>query len=198
MIKIVLFDADNTVINKPQMFSERFAKEFNVPIKKMLPFFKNEFKLCLVGKSDLKIELLKYLDSWGWKKSVDELLHYWFIVEHYIDREMVISIEKLRRKGIRCYFATNQEKYRADYITNKMELKQIFDDLFFSCDLGFTKPSQQFWEVLYKCINNPPKDTVLFWDDDEDCAASAREFGFKAEVYKNFKSYSKIMDGLKL
>ena len=79
-----------------------------------------------------------------------------------------------------------------------LQFKQIFDDLFFSCDLGFTKPDQQFWEVLYKCINNPPKDTVLFWDDDEDCAASACEFGFKAEVYKNFKSYSKIMDSLKL
>ncbi len=78
MIKIVVFDVDGIVIRREMYFSQRFSREFGVPIEEILPFFENEFQLCLTGKADLKKEISKYFGRWGWKKSIDELFSYWF------------------------------------------------------------------------------------------------------------------------
>ena len=51
------------VIEREMRFSQRFSDEFDVPFEKIIPFFKNEFQLCLIGKADLKKELKKYLPT---------------------------------------------------------------------------------------------------------------------------------------
>ena len=58
-IKAVIFDTDGMIIRSEKYFSQRFSDEFNIPMEKILPFFKNEFQLCLVGKADIKTELNK-------------------------------------------------------------------------------------------------------------------------------------------
>lgn len=54
MITTILFDGDGIVVNKPLRFSDRFSKEYGVPMEKLLAFFENDFQPCLVGKADLK------------------------------------------------------------------------------------------------------------------------------------------------
>ena len=109
MIKTIIFDTDGMVAHREMYFSQRFSKEFGVPMEKVLSFFKNEFQLCLIGKADLKNELAKYFGQWGWKKSVEELLLYWFTNESNLDKKMLESVKNLRSKGISCYLDTNNE-----------------------------------------------------------------------------------------
>ena len=117
MIKIFLFDADGVVIIPSERFSDRFSREFNVDYEeKIPPFFENDFEPCLTGRADLKEIIKPYLKRWGWKKSVDELLEYWFENENHIDERVIEVIKKLRAIGIKCYLATNQEKYRTQYL----------------------------------------------------------------------------------
>ena len=61
MTKVVLLDADGVVIKKGDgYFSDRFVAEYGAPAEEVRAFFKNEFRLCQVGKADLKEELANY------------------------------------------------------------------------------------------------------------------------------------------
>src|SRR3972149_7451745 len=113
MIKAVLFDVDGVVLlPREKYFSERLADDYGVSPALVLPLFKNEFKDCLLGKADLKdILKKKYLKRWGWKGSIDELLHFWWKGEKAINKSVLSQIKRLRQKGIQCYLASDPEKY---------------------------------------------------------------------------------------
>jgi len=136
MIKAIIFDSDG-MTNCAEKFSIRFSRDFNIPYEQVLPFFLNEFKGCLVGKADLKEVIKPYLVKWGWQKSVDELLDYWFTGEVNVDARVMETIEKLKQQKIKCYLATNQEKYRTDYMVEQMNYKNIFHGIFSSAEIGF-------------------------------------------------------------
>lgn len=194
MIKTVIFDTDGMVIRRQMYFSQRFSNEFRVPAEKITPFFKNEFRLCLAGKADLKEELVKYLEQWNWYKSLDNLLTYWFEHERDIDEKIIESVKTLRNKGIHCYLDTNNEKYRVRYILENLGLGNFFDGVFSSAELGYLKAEQEFWATIYKKLGKPDKTEVLVWDDDEKEVAAARDFGFQAELYTGFDNYEKRLE----
>src|SRR5258708_4767313 len=134
MITTLLFDADGVLINGAK-FSVQLAKDYGISPEKTRSFFTNEFNRCLVGEADLKEELQKHIKGWGWKGSVDELMEYWFRVEHTIDQDLILYIQQLRSQGIKCFVATNQEKYRAKYMLENMRFAQSFDGVLASAHL---------------------------------------------------------------
>lgn len=193
MIKAIIFDTDGMVINREMYFSQRFSQEFGVPTEKVLPFFKNEFQLCLVGKADLKQELTKYLNQWNWQKSVDNLLSYWFEHESNLNKKVLGSVKTLRGKGVHCYLDTNNEKYRVQYLFENLGLKKFFDGAFSSDELGFLKPQLGFWSAIHERLGKPDKSEVLVWDDDKENVESAKKFGFQSELYSGFDVYENRM-----
>lgn len=195
MIKALIFDADGTVLKREMYFSERYSRDFGVPLEKIMPLFRNEFGLCMTGKSDLKVELEKYLKDWNWSKSVDDLLEYWFKNERVLDRDVLASVAKLRANGVKCYLGTNNEKYRIADLKKNTELMNYFDGLFASCELGIKKPDPLFWAAILD-QTDLAKDEILVLDNDGENVDSARTFGFNAERYTDFESYKNLISGL--
>lgn len=191
MIKAIIFDADGMVIKKGPRFSDYLEKDSVIPVVITKDFFENEFQDCLVGKADLKEELSKYIEKWGWTRTVNDLLDYWFSVGKNVDPDMISTIEKLRSEGILCYLATNQEKYRTEYfIRSEMDFGNVFDNVFSSAYIGFKKPQTEFFNHI---MNSLPEGTerneVMFWDDDEDNVKEAEQFGFQANLYTDFEDF---------
>jgi FMN phosphatase YigB (HAD superfamily) len=191
MIKNILFDIDGLVVKREMYFSTRFLQDYGVPEEKIQKFFHNEFKACIIGNADLKVEIAKYLESWGWNKSVDELLQYWFEFESETDKQILRSVKELREKGIHCYLQTKNEKYRCDYLWNVVGLKNHFDGIFASYELRCKKPEKEFWEIIWQKLKTPDKQEILVWDNEEAIIQSAKDFGFQAEVYTSFEEYTK-------
>ena len=192
MIKVLIFDADGVLING-DIFSKRFSKEYNIDINKINPFFDGPFKDCLVGKADLKEAIVPYLEEWGWKDGVDSFLEYWFSTEHSIDQGLIDYIQEYRKNGIKCVMATNQEKYRAEYMFNKIGFINSFDKMYVSAHLGHTKTNTQFFEKLVSELTDIKKDEILFWDDDIKNINTAKEFGINAELYITFEDFKQKM-----
>lgn len=188
-MKILLLDADGVVLKKHGYFSEHFAREYNIPVEDITPFFKNEFRLCQQGKMDVKEVLAEYLPKWEWKKGVDDFLNYWFETDTHIDEEVFGEVDRIREKGIKCYLATDQEKYRAEYIRNL--LREQLDGFFFSCEIGFSKSEPEFFEAVVPKLGIEPAEIVYF-DDDEKNVEVAKRLGIDARFYTNIDDIKQI------
>ncbi len=184
MIKVIIFDADGVLVNGVR-FSDALEKDYGISLETTLPFFTGPFQECLIGNLDLKEAVEPYLESWGWSNGVDAFLEYWFSVEHTLNEELIEYIQVLREKGVLCFLGTNNEKYRFQYMLEKMGFADSFDRTYASAHLGFKKPDHEFFKRIYNDLNNINKSEILFLDDDTDNVKSAKEFGINAEIYNS-------------
>ncbi len=190
----ILFDADGVTIHSEMMFSEVLARDYDIPLETMLPFFKGPFQECMFGRADLKEELGKVVDDWGWSKPVDKLLEEWFAFEDKPDEEMFDLIKRLRNQDVKCYLATNQEGYRGNYLRDEMKFDQAFDGLFISAELGYKKKDTRFFEKAFEVINETDRSKVLFVDNEEENTESASEFGFDSHLFTTLESFLPIIE----
>lgn len=192
----VLFDADGVVING-DFFTVKYQKEYQVSYDEMLPFFEGEFQNCILGSEDLKLLIKPWLLKWKWEGTVDEFLQFWFEAEHHVDERIVNYIEKLRKKGIKCCLATNQEKYRTQYLKNQMGFEDLFDDVFSSSDIGYKKPDNEFYKLVLAELKNSygfSPEEVMFFDDSIANVNAAKELGVDAYFYQKFNDFKEIVN----
>ena len=179
--KIYMFDADGVVIQS-QMFSNKYAQEFNIDVSELVIFFNTDFQECLVGKSDLKTVIIPWLEKWNWSKSVDEFLDYWFMAEHNLNYDLIENIRELRKNNRICILATNQEKYRLEYMKKEMGFETIFDKIYCSNVIGFTKPSVEYYRYILNDLNENPSN-IIFYDDRQENIESAKSLGINSYLY---------------
>lgn len=195
MKKILLLDTDGVLIPKEKYFSTRYAEEKGISDKVLLPFFQGEFRHCQAGGCDMKVELRKYLKDWQWTGSVDEFLAYWFASEPDPSAVVLETVAALRKVGVKCYMATDQERYRAEYLWNKVHLAEHFDGAFFSCDLKAGKASLEFWKKVLALLDNPDPQDVVYFDDEEENVKAAASFGIDARVFTDLAEVQEVVLG---
>ena len=192
MIRVLLFDVDGVLANG-EAFPAHLERDYAISPQVTAPFFQEKFTACLTGSADLKTELAGHLTAWGWPKSVDAFLDYWFTCEHVIDQPLVECVQQLRQQGVRCYLATQQEKYRTAYILEQMGFAQSFDGMFSSAQLGALKKEQAFFTQILQALDNISAEEVLFWDDTARNVAVARQTGMHAELYTDFPHFQQTL-----
>jgi len=191
--KHILFDGDGVTIIPEKMFSEQFEEEQGLPKGSMKPFFRKEFGACAMGKADLKEVLIPYFKEWKWKGGMEEFLRYWFESEHALNEKLFSYISKLREKGVQCFLATNNEKYRTQYILQEWEFDKLFDGVFSSCDIGYKKPQKEYYEYILQTVGSQPQD-ILYFDDEQENVDIARELGIEAHVYGDVEQVKELIE----
>jgi len=173
-------------------FSRLLDRDYGLSLEKTAGFFRGPFNDCLVGKKDMLEVLPKYLDDWGWQGTLQEFIDLWFKSEHVVADNMIAHVDELRKKGIKCYVATNQEKHRANYMLEEMGFKNHFDKVYASAHLGAQKPSEEFFRKILDEIKLEAEN-VLFWDDSEEHIEGAKLTGINSELFTDFQNYKKTM-----
>jgi HAD superfamily hydrolase (TIGR01509 family) len=191
MINFLILDADGVLING-EKFAEVLSRDFPIDKAKEKEFFTTTFQDCLVGKADLMESIAPYLPSFGWKGTADEFLDYWFKTEHSVNEELLLYAQRLRRSGVTVVLATNQEKYRTQYMLEHMGFDGMFDKIYSSAHLGLKKPAIEFFAHITEDMR-ANKTEVLFWDDDQRNIDGAREYGINAEFYTDYDSFIRDM-----
>lgn len=189
--KAILFDADGLIIHSPR-FSKRLEKEYGITWETLKPFFQGPFQECKVGKADLKNELAKTIEAWGWKDSVDALLAFWFQGDA-VDEEIKNIVSTLRQNGIQCYLATNQEEYREKYLENELGLNKIFNGFFVSARLGYLKNDPKFFEEAIKSLG-VEKQEILFVDHDKENIDAAEVTGLPTHIFQDLQTFKDFLE----
>jgi putative hydrolase of the HAD superfamily len=191
-IKAILFDADGIVIDSGH-FSKIYTQKFNIPMKKMSPFFDGIFQDCKRGRADIRKEIEPYLEEWKWNDGVEEFLNFWFEVENNIILEGVEIIENLRKRGIKCYLVTDQEINRTNFIHDKVGLKNIFDQIYSSSEVGYLKSEPEFYQHIINDLGLDPEE-ILFIDDRQRNIDLAQSLGLlNSYLTKNFVEVQEIL-----
>jgi putative hydrolase of the HAD superfamily len=182
MQKILLFDTDGVLVHS-EMWSVAYARKVWLAPDTMKSFFSGLFQECIIGKADLREVLAPYLQDWKWGGSVDDYLESWFSFENQPDHTLLEEIQKLRNDGYMCYVATNQEKYRLQYLRDIMEFNTLFDGVFCSAEIGYKKPEIEYYEYITQAVNMHPN-KIVYFDDDEKNITSAQNLGIASHLYK--------------
>ena len=76
-----------------------------------------------------------------------------------------------------------------------MGFAEIFDQLFFSCELGCKKPDPIYYDLIAEKFGLDGS-SILFWDDSPSNVASTRQQGWHAEQYTDFRSSRELLPRL--
>lgn len=196
-IKIILFDVDNVLIRPPHYYSAELRKQGYKNAEEALTTFftKGDYRKCSEGKADELKLIIPYLQKFGWKKGAEEYFLEQFQFEaKYVDKDLLSTIKKLKKQNTQCYLATDQTKYRAEYILNDMGFKNIFDKHFLSYSIGYRKCHGEFWEYVLKELKKSEKITageIAYFDNAQPNVDAAAKFGIKAFLFTNKTKFKK-------
>jgi putative hydrolase of the HAD superfamily len=173
-----------------------YTKSHGFNIEPFTRFFENDWRDYVTGKKDLKQHIVDNPDFWKWNGSPDSLLDYWFKTEDVRNEELLPLIQQLRKSGIKCYVATEQEKYRTDYMKKHM-FEGLFDDVFSTCDIGCKKNDPLFFKTIIaklgQEINDVQASNILFFDDSKSKVDTALSVGIDARLYIGAHQVSELL-----
>ncbi|MCK4891405.1 MAG: HAD hydrolase-like protein [Candidatus Pacebacteria bacterium] len=203
--KVILFDIDGVLIRFPNYFSEELEKQGYRNARESLDsFYKGSDNWeCLEGKANLTEKIMPYLEKFGWKETAENYFKKQFQFEkQYLDQNLILQIEQFRSQGIKCYLCTDNTKIRVEFLLNEMNFRDIFDDYFVSCYIGFRKRHDDFWiyliNKLKKEIEGVNPGEVVFFDDIQNNVDVALKFGINAILFENVIQFEKNLISLKL
>lgn len=191
--KAVLFDVDGVLILPPRMFSEIYCEKYGKDLSRLEPFYKSyEFQNALIGKMDLKDAITAHQDKWQWDGDLDQLINEWLEGENYPNQELISIAKELRASGTKVYIVTAQEKYRASFLRDKV-FAGIYDGFLASCDIGFPKHAEEFWQEVIRTVNEDPAG-IAYFDDKPSLVELTKGLGINAYVYTDVESVKKIVE----
>lgn len=85
----------------------------------------------------------------------------------------------VRERGVGVHLGTNQHPRRARHMKQVLGYDGLFDEGFYSCDLGVSKPDPGFFDAVCARLGTGAGE-VLFVDDSEANVAAARQAGLAA------------------
>jgi FMN phosphatase YigB (HAD superfamily) len=190
--KVILFDFDGVLLRPPLFFSQKLEQDGYKNAGYILgEYYTTGDELCNEGKADSKVEILPYLSRIGWESGVDDYLDQMFNYEkEYLDKNLMRLIVSLRSAGFKCFLCSDQEKERAKFIMDTMGLSKSFDGSFISCNLGYRKIHDKFWEKVLEIIRELVPDIqpseIMYFDDASKNLTEAATFGIRATLFENY------------
>jgi putative hydrolase of the HAD superfamily len=179
-IQWMLFDADGVLQNFPADWAASMDGKLGADTQVTLAeIFAVEQASTLTGR-DFRPVLAEVLRKLGLDTDPELVLELWYQLE--VDAAMVERIRALRAAGIRCALATNQHNVRVAHMRAMPEYAGVFDEQFYSSELGVAKPDPAYFTAIVDRLGIEPAE-ALFVDDRDDNVEGARQAGLLAEVF---------------
>lgn len=182
-VNAVLFDADGVIQLAPLDMHARLTAAMGRPAHEreacMAEVFAAEAP-ALTGGAAFEVGLEAALKSLNATCDVEAVLSHFRMIT--ADEPILSLIGRLRRIGVFCALASNQERNRARHMSEALGYGHAFDREFYSCDLRHKKPSAEFFHEIVR-LAGLERGRTLFIDDQLENVESARRCGLRAEQF---------------
>ena len=175
----MLFDADGVIQGTRAGWMEDLTAWGGSRAEEFLLAVSAADTACLTG-DDFGAAMREVLLQFEIDAAVEDVIDRQFWIE--VTPPMLDAVRAVRDLGLRCGLATNQQNLRGTYMRNSLGFETIFDEQFYSFELGFAKPDAGYFQTIMERIDVAP-DRVLFIDDHEGNVAGAREIGIHSELF---------------
>ena len=185
MIKLAIFDLDGFLLQGSR-FSDFLEKEYHVSKPEFLGILRGR---VMPPKCDINTPSFPawepYLSVWGLHVNEQEFFDLWFKTEgtHEVMEHFEL-VKKAKSQVEKVAVMSDNFFERADWIKKTFPSLQLFDFMYFSCENGFTKATEQSYKMVLEHFKVTPDET-LFIDDDEDSAKLAASLGIHAIYFQN-------------
>jgi putative hydrolase of the HAD superfamily len=183
-IQALLIDGDGVIQYAPRHWSIGFGALLGSDDpREQMQFF---LDICAAETAALTrphgfLEELKLaLEKWNKSEKLEQIIDVMLEIRAYEDNMHLL--QRIRRTGIKCYLASNQQTSRAHYMSEVLNYRSLFEHQFYSCFLGAAKPDQRFFKTVLSDVGFEEA-SILFIDDREENVESARRLGFQAALY---------------
>ena len=189
-IRAVLFDADGVIQNASSAdLSARLERILGF-VPDPLDVFTDEVfeaeRPALAGQAELIDMLEPIVRKWGAAGSAAALAEAWWCSIE-ADPAVLALIGRLRQQGMLCALATNQQRFRANYMRETFAYDTLFERSFYSYELGCVKPDVLYFQRILASLPLEPAQ-ILFIDDVEKNVAAARSVGIQAAQFVHPRS----------
>ena len=204
-IKVILFDADGVIQKSARAFIPSLESIVAASNKQTTLFTKlyaavganastaqqfiNDIiaaeQPCMVSSKDFPSAIAQVLSNWEIDVPLTEVLTIWDNITPY--PEVLELIKTLQVKGYSCGLATNQQSYRASVMQKELGYDDLFDNNFYSCEMGVKKPNSEYFEYIISKLEIPASQ-LLFIDDKDANVETAKQVGLEAFVFNATKA----------
>jgi putative hydrolase of the HAD superfamily len=172
---VLLWDADGVLQHSPVDWVEALDTAGGEGFAEAV--FEAEL-LALRGTEPLRVALQRVLEAWpDARTDVPALLSLW--ERAVVDQAAMELVEDVRRAGVRCALATNQQDHRRTWMRDHLGYDGRFDRLYYSCEMGVVKPEPEFFHHVLDDLALEASE-VAFVDDSAANVLAASEAGLRA------------------
>ncbi len=178
-IRAILFDADGVVQTTTPDFMAQLRGLVD-DAERADAFVEAAFEAegrALVGEGDFRVDLLAVMGRFGVVRPIDDVMRAWKSIAPIPG--MLELVASLRAAGHACYLASNQQVYRATYMSETLGYRDAFDGEFYSYALRARKPDPRFFEGILARLSIAPSE-LLFFDDHQPNVLAARALAIDA------------------
>lgn len=183
-IQTLLWDADGVLqyptVRWRQGLAALLAPDYEAQIDPLLQDILQAERDLLATPTGFVERMEESLTRLNLPVAVADLLNVITAIGIYTD--VMEIVQAVRRAGIACHIASNQQHCRAQYMSTVLNYQTLFDQEWYSCFLGAAKPDVVFFERAVAALGCDAN-TVLFLDDRADNVAGAQQASLHAEVY---------------
>lgn len=193
-MKHILCDVDGVLINgyhvdpsKRVSWSVNLERDFGIPQHLMESiFFFGPFVQVMEGKISLVEGLESVMPQLGYSGDAQTLIDYWFKKDSNINAPFLDWVKSKESANCRFSLATNQEHMRANYLWSELGMKNHFDEIYYAAQIGFKKPSAEFFHHILDDLEMNPADIYLI-DDCPKNVATAQSLGINGIVFNSME-----------
>lgn len=145
-------------------------------------FFQTHWDDVVMGRAALHDRLAPVLAVHAPHLTSRTLTDYWFAKDAHLDHTLLADLAVLRAAGTTLHLATVQEHERATYLWDTLRLRDGFDAIHYSADLGCGKPDPAFYAAVEARTGLAPADLTLI-DDKAVNVEAARAAGWRGVLW---------------
>lgn len=198
-IKTLMVDVDGVLVVHPHPLGWSVDLERDLDLARealQAAFFDVHFNEVLHGRIALRDCLRPVLQQIAPHLSCDLLIDYWFSHDSHLDLDLLQQLRLARRRGLELHLATVQEHERADFLWNGLALREQFDAIHYSADIGWAKPDPQFFAEVERRTRIRPTE-IFFIDDRVANVEAARSRGWNAAVWTGKDSLDDLLESVR-